>query len=166
MTRCLVHNKNIYNTQTKAQEAAEKAEEKRGVPLRTYYCGACGGYHLTRRVTLLAQLHEGEQARLNSNVSLRSTRIKRGKQICAANLPREEHEMKAMFDEVESLRSLLVEDLKIVRDMTEEDDVKAALGELRTRRDALKFVMKKLKKDQLLISNDKSSVGGKAYKDS
>lgn len=40
-----------YKTQSDATRAANKAKTERGVLLRSYYCGNCKGFHLTKCLT-------------------------------------------------------------------------------------------------------------------
>lgn len=46
-----------YRTEQFAREIADRCKAERGVELRTYWCGACGGYHLTREPSALER-HE------------------------------------------------------------------------------------------------------------
>lgn len=41
--------KKRYRTQAFAEQVAARCLAARGVELRAYYCGMCGGYHLTKQ---------------------------------------------------------------------------------------------------------------------
>lgn len=52
--------KQRYKTETRARDVALRCKAARNVDLRVYWCGSCGGYHLTRERSLVEQ-HEAEQ---------------------------------------------------------------------------------------------------------
>ena len=45
--------KSRYKTEKRADKYARKFEKEYGDPMRAYYCGVCGGWHLTTVKTAL-----------------------------------------------------------------------------------------------------------------
>jgi len=144
MSRCLVQNKVIFASQQKAMEAADRIGALRETVLRTYFCGACNGYHLTRKPTMLERLDETATPQPTSTPLSRERRRRQAEMICEERIPRDAPDLRRMLAEVEDLRKKLLIDYKIVESTYDEIPTREALTALRGRRDALRFILKKI----------------------
>lgn len=44
--------KKVYSTNNAARKVKNYTRKRNHVPLRTYYCEVCGGWHLTKQVSI------------------------------------------------------------------------------------------------------------------
>lgn len=144
MSRCMVNNKVIFANQLKADEAALRIAQERNTQLRTYFCGGCNGYHLTRRASLLEQQTGTREDKLQHTSLNRERRSKKAEHLCNQPIPRDGEQVKTMLLQIEELRAQINKDYKLLIGSCEEPTLRSILSHLKTRRDALRFVLKKM----------------------